>query len=83
MKKLKKVVGIGVCGYAIANTLFWAYVGVGRYLKDVYASKEIEDVLKQSSFKGTLDYAFSTMDYGVEDANSGWKTWLRRTFGRG
>lgn len=68
MKKLKKVVGIGVCGYAIVNTLVWAYVGTGRYLKDVCASN---------------NSSFDELNYSFESADEGWKTWLHRTFSRG
>lgn len=84
MKKLAKIVGIGVGGYAVFNTLLWAYVGVGRYMHDVYTDDRINDlVVGELDIGQIVDFVFDNLDVSFDTSTEGWKMWLRKTFRKG
>ena len=78
MKKLAKIVGIGIGGYAVFNTLAWTFIGIGRFLNDLRTDEAYKEHI-MDDFKTRLNCAFDKLDEGCDKAIDGWA----ETYGKG
>ena len=72
MKKLGKIVGIGVGGYAIVNALLWAYVGIGCFLKEAITD-EYRNLIGEHEFEKAIQYLIDKEHKVDKIAKRGWK----------
>ena len=70
MKKLGKIVGIGVGGYVVLDILFWAFIGMGRFLDDLRTDEAYKEHI-MDDFKTRLNCAFDKLDEGCDKAIDG------------
>ena len=74
MKTALKVTGIAVGAYAVANTLYWAFVGSGWYI--VYAVHEMSKK-EAKSVKDNFKVACDVIGEMTDVAKTGWKALVK------